>query len=297
MRVGLIGRTHWLLDTARLVIEHGHEVAFICTAPGSSEYRAGVAEFQEFAAEFGIPCHVQPKISQLELDADICLSVNWVTVLKQRFLDRFPHGVYNAHPGDLPRYRGNACLNWAILAGETEAVLTIHRMVEELDAGPIAIKRRRSIGPDDDITDLYKWLDSEIPRSLIEALDHAAHGSLNLREQDPTIRPLRVYPRKPTDSTIDWTASAEEIVRLIRASSRPFDGAVTTLVPDHPVTVFRARIYVPDHDFLAVPGQVCFAINGNPVIAAADGMVELLELADDVETKQTILSSLRNRLR
>lgn len=296
MRVGLIGRTHWLLDTAHLVLERGHEIGFICTAPSSPETRAGVPEFQAFAETHGIPFFAEPRISGLDLTADVCLSVNWVTVLRQPFLERFPHGVFNAHPGDLPRFRGNACLNWAILAGEDEAVLTVHRMVEELDAGPIALKRRRPIASEDDIATLYAWLDEEIPAGLIETLDRLAKGTLDLRPQDPSIRAMRVYPRKPQDSRVDWSDTAERILRLVRASTSPFGGALTRLESGEEIAIHRARVHIPDHDFLAVPGQVCFAVGGNPVIATGDGMLELVELVDDGPAKQLILRSLRNRL-
>ncbi|MGB3909254.1 MAG: formyltransferase family protein [Pseudolysinimonas sp.] len=294
--MGLIGRTAWLLDTAHLVLERGHEISFICTAPSSPEARAGVTEFQAFASTHGTPFFADPRISGLDLTADVCLSVNWVTVLRQPFLERFAHGVFNAHPGDLPRFRGNACLNWAILAGESEAVLTVHRMVEELDAGPIALKRRRPIAPEDDISTLYAWLDEQIPAALVETLDRVVDGTLELRPQDPSIRPLRVYPRKPEDSRINWGDTAERILRLVRASAAPFGGALTRLESGEEIAIHRARVHVPDHDFLAVPGQVCYAVDGNPIIATGDGMLELVELADDVASKQIILRSLRNRL-
>ncbi len=296
MKVGLIGRTHWLLDTARLVLERGHEVAFICTAKASPESYAGVSEFQVFAEAHDIPFYSEPRISGLELYADVCLSVNWVTVLRQSFLDRFPHGVFNAHPGDLPRFRGNACLNWAILVGEPTATLTVHRMVEALDAGPIALQRRRPIQPDDDITTLYSWLDQVIPDALTEALDRVADGTIQLQPQDSSIRSLRAYPRKPDDAKIDWRDSAERILRLVRASTRPFPGAQTRLESGQEIIVYRARIHSPDHDYLAVPGQVCFSAAGNPVIATGDGLLELVELADDTGAKRAVLSSLRNRL-
>jgi UDP-4-amino-4-deoxy-L-arabinose formyltransferase/UDP-glucuronic acid dehydrogenase (UDP-4-keto-hexauronic acid decarboxylating) len=291
----LIGRTQWLLDAGRLVLERGHEVGFICTAQASSDATAGPAEFEAFADEYGLDLHIGPRISDLDLTADICLSVNWISVLRQPFLDRFPHGVFNAHPGDLPRYRGNACLNWAILAGETEAVLTVHKMVEQLDAGPIAEKYRRPIADNDDITTLYAWLDEMIPLGLAGVMDRAAAGTLELVEQDPSIRPQRVYPRKPEDSRIDWRQPAEQILRLVRASSQPFSGAKSRLESGTEVVIWRARVHEPDHDFMAVPGQVCFAIDGNPVIATGDGMLELVELNGD-EIRAEILRSLRNRL-
>lgn len=296
MRVGLIGRTHWLLEAAHRLLRSEHEIAFICTARASAESRANVEDFRLFAEKHSIPFWAMPRVSQVDVEADICLSVNWVSILRQPFLDRFEHGVYNAHPGDLPRYRGNACLNWAILAGEREAVLTVHRMVEELDAGPVAFKRRRPIVDDDDISTLYDWLDTVVPESLIAVLDQVAAGVLELVPQDPSIRPLRTYPRKPQDSVIDWRDSAESILRLIRASTHPFSGASTNLESGQEIRIHRARRHTPDHDYLAAPGQVCFSKSGNPVIATGEGMIELIELSDDSNSKAAVLESLRNRL-
>lgn len=296
MRVGLIGRTRWLLTTAELVSREGHEIAFICTTPEMSG-GVGIDDFRRFAEPRGIPLHVGVRLSDLELDADVCLSVNWVTLLRRQFLEKFEHGVLNAHAGDLPRYRGNATLNWAILSGEKQACLTVHRMVEELDAGPIALKVYRPILPDDDMTTLTAWLDQVVPSTLVEALNGLQAGTLRLTPQDPSIRPLRVYPRKPEDSRIDWRASVESVVRLVRASAPPFAGARTELEDGREVILTRARRFVPDFDYLALPGQVCFSWDGNPVIAAGDGMVEIVECVDDTATKGAILSSLRNRLR
>lgn len=297
MRVGLIGRTHWLRDTAILAAARGHEIAFLATAPAAPDALVGVPELRDFAEQKGIPFSDEIRLSALALEADICLSVNWTTVLRQSFLDRFPHGVLNAHAGDLPRYRGNATLNWAILNGETEACLTVHRMVEALDAGPIVLKKRREIGPHDDMTVLSAWLDQVIPESLVEALDGIAAGTLAFTDQDPAIRPLRVYPRKPEDSRITWSDDSDRILKLIRASSPPFGGALTQTELGREIVIYRARAYDPGFDFLAVPGQVCLAAAGNPVIATGNGMIEIIECADDAHTKSVILSSLRNRLR
>jgi methionyl-tRNA formyltransferase len=295
MRVGLIGRTHWLRDAGVIARQRGHDLVFLVTAPSANASQAGSQDLEVFAHEHGIPFHNTLRISELDLDADICISVNWTTVLRTPLLTRFPYGVLNAHAGDLPRYRGNATLNWAILNGETEACLTIHRMVEELDAGPIALQRRRPIGPDDDMTVLSRWLDEVLPTALVDAVDGIADGTLVFREQDLSIRPLRAYPRKPGDSRIDWRSPAEAIVRLVRASAPPFGGAITTGEDGREHHIFRARVHRPDHDYLAVPGQVCFAIDGNPIIAAGEDMVEILECGAP-DSKRVILSSLRNRL-
>lgn len=298
MQVGLIGRTQWLLDAGRLAVERGHRIAFVHTAPAADSSTTSVDELRTFASEHDAPFYADLRIvrRQEELVADICLSVNWVTVLPQSFLDSFPFGVLNAHAGDLPRYRGNATLNWAILAGEDQACLTVHRMVEALDAGPIALKRYRAITPETDIAELYEWLDSTVPESLVAVLDAIEAGNQVFQEQDPDVRPLRVFPRMPQDSTIIWSSSSEEILRLIRASGPPFAGARTALNGEEPIVIDKARIYEPDYDFLAVPGQVCLVHSGNPVIATGDGMIELLAFRDHENMRAAVTKSLRNRL-
>jgi methionyl-tRNA formyltransferase len=298
VRVGLIGRTRILLDTARRVQQAGNELAFLYTTTPAGYEAAGVEDFERFGADQGVPVFADNQIADRadELSADICLSLNWLTLLPQRFLDGFPHGVLNAHAGDLPRYRGNATLAWAILNGEREACLTIHRMVEELDAGPILLQRRRPIDETTDVGDLFAWLEREIPDAFVEALDQVRRGTAVLRPQDDTVRPLRAYPRKPEDGRIDWSASTEQVMRLVRASSRPFAGAFSFLEDGTRVTIFRARPHDPGHDFLAVPGQVCLRVDGNPVIATGDGMIELVEVDGGEDVKRAISRSLRNRL-
>lgn len=298
MRVGLIGRTGWLLETARLVRERGHEIAFLHTATAAAVSDVDSCAFAGFAAEHGIPFYDDLKIVSraAELRADVCLSVNWVTVLPQQFLDGFEHGVLNAHAGDLPRYRGNATPNWAILNDEPHVALTIHRMVEELDAGPIALQRRLPLDPETDIGDVYAWLAREVPSSLVAVLDAIADGTQRFTEQDAAVRPLRTFPRRPEDSRIDWTAPAADILRLVRASTHPFSGARTVTDRGLEVVVRRARLHDPSYDWLAVPGQVCFGLAGNPVVATGDGMLELVECDDDAAVKRAVLSSMRNRL-
>ena len=213
-------------------------------------------------------------------------------------MDAFEHGILNAHAGDLPRYRGNACPNWAILNFEACVGLTVHRMTEELDSGPFLVKTHFPLNEETYIGDIYAWLQTAIPLAFVEALDRLSGPGFV--QQDATVRPLRAYPRRPEDARIDWRAKTREILALVRASSRPFEGATTTIEGREIVRVFRASRFFPEFDFLAVPGQVCLANDGNPVIATGDGMIEIEECASPAggsePTKRAILRSLRNRL-
>lgn len=298
MRVGIAGRTEMLLETASRLLGTHHEIAFLATAAAAEYSTADERSYEAFARDHGIPFINDARLSKRrdELAADVCLSMNWPSVLPQAFLDHFPLGVLNAHAGDLPRYRGNATLNWAILRGEPRAWLSIHRMVPELDAGPIALKVSRPIEADTDITELYAWLAEAIPDSFLRVVEQLDAGTAVFEPQSESVTPFRAFPRRPEDSRIDWSAPRDQILRLVRASSRPFSGALTTLEGTREVAVFRAAAFEPGYEFAAVPGQVCFANEGNPVIATGDGLIELLDCGDD-ETRAAILSSLRNRLR
>src|SRR3954464_12292154 len=122
-------------------VSAGHEPRLIATAPAAPEYDVVERDFERLAGELGCPYFCDTRLDgpdRLELlqraGADVAISVNWPTVIGSAARSPFAHGVLNAHAGDLPRYRGNACPNWAILQGEDRVVVTVHVMADELDA-------------------------------------------------------------------------------------------------------------------------------------------------------------------
>ena len=307
MKVAVLGRTRWLLDAARMVAERDHTVALIWTAAGEEFYGVGPADFRTLATALGADFADSPAIAAPEGLArlaahgcDIALSINWPTLLPAAVLDLFPYGVLNTHAGDLPRFRGNACPNWAILAGEPHVGLCTHRMVPELDAGPVVARDRFPLTDATYIGEVYDWLNTRIPMLVADAVDGLASGALIPQPQpDDPAQALRVYPRRPEDGHIDWTASKTQILRLIRASSRPFQGAFTTLEGAAGIIIWRAEAITPASPFLAVPGQVCYRLDQDPVVACGDGLIRLTEvaMAGEADPKRVIAASLRNRLK
>ena len=162
---------------------------------------------------------------------ELAISVNWPSILGKRRSVCFASGILNAHAGDLPRYRGNACPNWAILNGETRIGLCVHKMAPgAVDAGPIVLKRFFELDDLRDIGDVYRWLEQAVPQMFIEAVNAIERGDVVLQEQpaDPSLS-LRCFPRRPEDGAIDWRAASDAVLRLVRASSRPFRGAFASL--------------------------------------------------------------------
>lgn len=309
MRLAVLGRTRNLLAAAKLAVARGHDVPVVWTCPHEPDYDVTADDFEQLATSIGAAFHNDVKVNNDDrvkllrgFDCDIALSVNWLTVIRQPVIESFPFGILNAHAGDLPRFRGNACPNWAIINDEPHVGLCIIRMSPELDAGPVVLRETFELGQDIYVGDVMDWLEDRTPSMLVDAAEGLFAGDLEGTPQpaDPTLS-LRAYPRRPSDGLIDWRQDAEEIHRLVRAVSSPYHGAFTTLEGARKVTVWRAEVEPVDQPFLAIPGQVCRRGKKGPVIACGQGMLCLTEV--EVEgglkgeaAKAEIARSLRNRL-
>jgi methionyl-tRNA formyltransferase len=310
MKVAVLGRTGMLIAAADSVAARGHSIVVVATATAEQFYDAGVDDYEKLAKRHGakflgsVSLRQKAGIKLLKsVSADIAISINWPSVLGQDVLAIFEHGVLNAHAGDLPRYRGNACPNWAILNGEERVGLCIHQMApDELDAGPIFVNDYLPLADDTYIADVYAWMGASVPSLFAKAVDGIADGTLRPVAQplDPALS-LRCYPRRPDDARLVWTKSVDDVLRLIRASSHPFDGAFAFLEADKKVTVWRAARESHRGQFSAVPGQVCSRAENDPVVACGDGVIRLVDVSIDGcagsdEAKSLIHRSLRNRL-
>lgn len=249
----------------------------------------GPADFAELAEEAGAAYFCDPAINRPEYlrlaeeaGAEVAISVNWPTLIGSEMLDRFPHGVVNAHAGDLPRYRGNATPNWAILAGEHRVVLTMHRMTERLDAGPVLAQRAFPLSDATYVGDVYRFLAEAVPELFVQVLDGLQDGSLVAVDQpeDPALS-LRCYPRHPRDSLLDWGRAAAELCRLVRASAEPFSGAYS-FVGTERIVVWRAHVEPVGHPYLGMPGQVIDIRRRSGEVAVLTGEGALV--VEEVET-------------
>lgn len=308
MKVAAIGRTEILYDSILSVCEKGHKVPLIITCDEASHYSRDASDFERLADQYGTEFikteHIgtDEVISRIQENVpDVAISVNWKTIIPQRVIDCFKHGIINAHTGDLPRYRGNAAPNWAMLNGEEDIVLTLHIMTTELDSGPILLQRKYPIKADTRIGDIYNFIEENCPQMFVEVLDGLEAGTISPQEQphDPSLS-LRCYPRLPRDSEIDWTRPAVQIDRLIRASSEPLDGAYTFL-GDKKLTIWRAHCGIPPCPLLGTPGQVAqrYLATGDVSIITGDGFLVLEEVEIENEGRTTAtraISSARDRL-
>ncbi len=293
MRVAALGRTRWLRDSIRRLHDQGHEIAGIATAPAAPEYDVRESDFERLAEELGCVC-----VGDLEAlpRADVAISVNWPRLIPQLVLAAFTHGVLNGHPGDLPRFRGNAAPNWAILLGEERVVATVHRMDAGLDSGPIVVQRAFELDESTYIHDVYAWLDVALPELFGQAVAGLAAGTIDLTPQKGET--VRCHPRLPRDGLLDWTRPAAELARLVRASAEPFAGAFTFL-DDDCITVWRAHPERLAHAAFGVAGHVVDRRNsGHAAVLTGDGLLVLeeIELRGERAQAAELLTSTRLRL-
>jgi UDP-4-amino-4-deoxy-L-arabinose formyltransferase/UDP-glucuronic acid dehydrogenase (UDP-4-keto-hexauronic acid decarboxylating) len=288
MDFAALGRTRWMRDAIVQAAAAGHRPVLIGTAAPEPEYRVTEDEFKALADRFGAVYFSDGRINTPEriaaaraCGATVAISVNWPVVIGPEMRAVFAHGIINAHAGDLPRYRGNACPNWSIIAGEDRAFVTLHRMADGIDDGPVYLQQSMPITDRTYVGDIYGFMNERIPKLFTELLDGLAGGRLTPREQpaDPG-RALRCFPRRASDSRIDWSRSADEIARLVRASAEPFAGASTWL-DGRPVRIWRARAGDLAYRWNGIPGQVA-ELNPDGTIAVLCGssvvVVEELEI-------------------
>jgi UDP-4-amino-4-deoxy-L-arabinose formyltransferase/UDP-glucuronic acid dehydrogenase (UDP-4-keto-hexauronic acid decarboxylating) len=298
-----------LLDTAELLLKGGHQITLVATCRSSERHTAKEADFERLADTTGAgflqaqDLNRSDVVAQLRgASAEVAVSVDWVNLIGPAACAAFPRGILNAHGGDLPRYRGNSPVAWAILNGESAIGLTIHQMDPyQVDAGPIALKEHFPLTERTRIREVFDFIEAAVPRMYREAVDRLAQGTLTLTPQpaDPG-QVLRCYPRLPSDGLIEWGKSAVYLCRLVRATSEPFEGAFTHLRGDR-VTVWRARATGWSMPSLAVPGQVVSrdTVSGEVTVATGEGLlvIEEIEVSGGERPKPTeVIRSSRERL-
>jgi methionyl-tRNA formyltransferase len=230
VRLGFAASAPFGADVLERLAER-HEIAFCLTQPDAPAGRGrGLrpAPAKLTALKLGIP--VVERVDE-PLDAETIVLVAYGRLIPGELLER--HLWVNAHPSLLPRWRGAAPVERAIMAGDTETGVTIIKLVEELDAGPTAAQERFPIGPDDDAGAVY---DRAVPLA-VELLERAL--------PEPVFAPQpeegATYAEKigPEDRLLDLSRPEEAVAR-VRALS-PHIGARTEL-EGRPVTVWRARM-------------------------------------------------------
>jgi methionyl-tRNA formyltransferase len=285
-----IGRSRYLYDGIRHLLSRGYSFKAIVTEEAYEEYDIKHTDFECLAKDNGAAFFMIKSVNNDELlkivkenKIRVAISVNWKYTIPKSFLDLFECGILNFHLGNLPDYKGNATVNWTIINGESYINGNIHKMDPELDAGDVVARKAIPITPDMYIADVLKQAEVDVPYLYEEAVKKVLVQT-DAYEVKGTLRGSRCYPRLPEDSQINWNQSAENVSRLVRASSHPYKGAYSFLNGEK-ITIWRAKPVMPQDKFYAIPGHVV-AINkaGNSImVACTEGLLEVQEIEKDGE--------------
>jgi methionyl-tRNA formyltransferase len=215
----------------RVLLDAGVQVPLVVThrdAPGERIWFASVAEL---ARNHGIPVLQDPDQQEIEKELrqivpDFIFSFYYRRMLPEFLLKMAKRGAFNMHGSLLPKYRGRAPVNWAILHGEIETGATLHEMVAKPDAGRIVDQQRVPIGPDDLAVDVFRRVTDAAERVLKRSIQNLMDGKIVLKPQDLSAGSY-FGGRRPEDGRIDWSKSAREIHNLVRAVAPPYPGAFT----------------------------------------------------------------------
>ena len=319
MKIAIIGRTEILYKTAELLLKNGYEIPVIITAKEAPEYKKTAKDFEKLAKNIGAKFLYAPKFTNKEIeilkklvtvnsdsvgDSDkwIGVSMNYTGIIQQEVIDIFDLGILNAHGGDLPKYRGNACQAWAILNGEKKIGLCIHKMIGgELDSGDIIEREYLPININTKITEVLKWIEEKTPYMFLNAIKKLENDNNYFLEKQSTNPKdiLRCYPRLPEDGRINWKDDNKKILRLINASNKPYAGAYC-FYEGKKMIIWDAELYEDNEKYCAVEGQVAdIKDDGSIIIITGKGQLKINKIEDDdcICKPAKKIKSIRKRLK
>jgi methionyl-tRNA formyltransferase len=277
VRTAYLGTSEFAATVLRRLAASPHKPSLVVTPPDSRRGR-GRRELPppaaEVAAELGLPLlqsanvNAEEPLAQLRAAAPAALVVcAFGQLIREPLLSDYP--LLNVHPSLLPRWRGAAPIERAIMAGDAETGTCIMRLTAGLDSGPVALAERVAIGPEDDFATLSERLAALSGELLVRALDLQAAGELEFAEQDES---AVTYAEKidPAERRIDPTRPAVAEAARVRALT-PHVGAYLELVGGERLGVKKAHAVRG----AGVPGTAMTSEHGSLQIACGDGFLQL----------------------
>lgn len=225
MKVIFLGTPDFSVGTLEALIRAGHEVCLAVTQPDKPKGRGKEMQFtpvKEAAMRHGIPVFQPQRVRTPECveylkkyQADVCVVVAFGQILPKEILEMTPYGCINVHASLLPKYRGAAPIQWAIIAGEQVTGVTTMQMDEGLDTGDMLLKAEVLITPKETADTLHDKLAKAGAELAAETLRELAAGTLRPVKQGESPTPYaKMLDKKMGD--IDWSRPAAQIERLVR---------------------------------------------------------------------------------
>ncbi len=281
----------------KVLLAHGVEIPLVVTHRDSGDETVWFDSVAATATEYGIDVVTpdDPNLPELvgklgALAPDFLFSFYYRRMLKAPLLAVAARGALNMHGSLLPRYRGRAPVNWAVLHGERETGATLHYMTTKPDAGDIVAQTEVPILPDDTAREVFDKVTVAAEITLDRVLCALVAGTAPRLRQDLAAGSY-FGGRKPDDGTIDWSRDAATIHNLVRAVAPPYPGAFT-VVGGVAARVLKTRIVEP-----ATPGTLTPTLEARDarLVAHCGGGGSLQVLSLEVDGAATSAAALTAR--
>ncbi len=294
MRIAFLGTPDFAVPALAELVAAGHEIAAVYAQPPAPRGRGQEVRpspVQAFAQSLGLEVRTPASMRDPEtiaafqaLELDAAVVVAYGQILPAAVLDAPRLGSFNLHASLLPRWRGAAPIQWAVMAGDAVTGAQVMRMTEGLDEGPILLSETVRIGPLDTAGTMHDRLSAIGAHLLPRALAAIERGGVQATAQSDE---GLTYAKKikPAEARIDWSAPAEEVDRKIRGLS-PFPGAWFEAPSEKGPVRVKALLSRLDEG----EGDAGEALDGHLLIACGSGAVRLLTVqregkgAQDAET-------------
>ncbi len=226
MKILFVGTPDFAVVSLDSIVKAGHEIVGVITAPDKPKGRGmklAMSEVKEYSLEKNIPIFQPEKIRNnpdfieeiRNLHADIGVVVVYGKILPKEFLDLFEYGCINVHPSLLPKYRGAAPIQWAIINGDQKTGVCTMYLDVGMDDGDVILKNETPIGENETAGELWDRLSKMGAEMLVETLDNISHGIIKRFPQEGEVV---LAPKIDKElSKIDWNKqTASEIKNLVR---------------------------------------------------------------------------------
>ncbi len=285
MKVIFMGTPEFSVGTLEALIEAGHEVALAVTQPDKPKGRGGKMQYtpvKEAALKHGIPVFQPKKVREPECveelkqyNADIIVVIAFGQILPKEILEMTPFGCVNVHASLLPKYRGAAPIQWAVIDGEEVSGVTTMQMDEGLDTGDMLLKKEIRLDEKETGGSLHDKLAAAGAELCVRTLKGLEEKTVVPKPQgeSPTAY-ARMLDKKL--GNIDWSRDAESIERLVRGLN-PWPSAYTNW-DGKVMKIWEARAEKRAAEAGGVPGTVISVEKDGFCVETGDGVLKVLAL-------------------